>query len=178
MSLSTKVGPTFVATDDFQPASVALASDGTRWEEPISEKPQKPSETKDREKSRDTIDDERSGETAFDEAVRMKKVLKGGLRESKWQIPGHDAVKKRRARGLAGTYEEEQKNSFLFLSSKDRTPVETPETSRAATPQALTPQALTPRALTPPPAAESQSSTRKPRSRRGRETILVINSIG
>jgi len=139
LSAENRVGPAFVVTDNFQPASVAL----TR-EEPKSKKAQKPGETKEREKP---IDNERSGETAFDEAVRTKKVLRGGLKESKWVVPGLDPVKKRRARGLPGTYEEEQKQSLLFLS-KDRKPVEALETSQAATPQVLTP-----RALTPPPAA-------------------------
>jgi hypothetical protein len=165
LSAENRAGPAFVVIDDFQPASVAPASDDTRWEGPISQKPQKSGETKDRKKP---IDNERSGETAFDEAVRMKKVFKGGLKESKWVVPGLDPVKKRRARGLPGTYEEEQKKSLLFLS-KDRNPVEAPETSRATTPQALTP-----RALTPPPAPEQNQSNRKPRGRKGRETILYI----
>jgi hypothetical protein len=112
-------------------------------------------------------DDERSGETAFDEAVRTKKVLRGGLGDSKWFVRGLDPVEKRRARGLPGTYEEEQKKvsevkswrfyvhlltegmkSFLFLS-KDRKPIETQET---ATPQA---------APTPPPAPDQSHKPRR-----------------
>jgi hypothetical protein len=90
LSAENRAGPAFVVIDDFQPASVAPASDDTRWEGPISQKPQKSGETKDRKKP---IDNERSGETAFDEAVRMKKVFKGGLKESKWVVPGLDPVK-------------------------------------------------------------------------------------
>ncbi|KAN0068663.1 hypothetical protein V8E54_013387 [Elaphomyces granulatus] len=79
--LRQELGPAFIVTDDFQPG-----------------------ETKDRENAGDTIYNERSGETAFDEAVRTKKVLSGGLRESKWFVRGLDPVEKRRARGLPGTY--------------------------------------------------------------------------
>jgi len=149
-----------------------------------------PGETKDRENSGDTIYNERSGETAFDEAVRTKKVLRGGLRESKWFVRGLDPVEKRRARGLPGTYEEEQKKSFLFLS-KDRKPVETQET---ATPQA----APTPHAPTPPPEPDQShkprrkhrkpatphaptppvpDQPRKPQGRREREMILEPRQI-
>jgi len=73
-------------TENLQPASVAV------------EKTQK---------STDMIDDEKSGETAFDEAGRTKKVLRGGLRESKWFDDGFDPVEKRRSRGLPGTHQED-----------------------------------------------------------------------
>ena len=111
--LRQEVGPAFVVTDDFQPG-----------------------ETKDRENSGDTIYNERSGETAFDEAVRTKKVLRGGLRESKWFVRGLDPVEKRRARGLPGTCEEEQKK-VSPLSAHRRNeelliPIKRPKTCRNA----------------------------------------------
>lgn len=107
VDLKEEVGPAFVVTDNFQSASIALARNSTRWEEPTSE--QNSCETKDHENPGDTIDNDRSGETAFDEAVRTKKVLRGGLRDSKWFVRDLDPVERRRARGLPGTYEEEQK---------------------------------------------------------------------
>lgn len=84
-------------TLDYQPAPV----DNNWWDGSISETPRKSGATTDSEKSRETTDDE--------DEVRTNKVFRGGLKESKWAFAGHDPVKARKARGLPGTYKEEQK---------------------------------------------------------------------
>jgi len=93
---------------DYQPAS----GDNNWWDGSISETPRKSGETTGSEKSRETTDDE--------DDVRTKKVLSGGLKESKWAVAGHDPLKARRARGLPGTYKEEQKKNILSLLNEDR----------------------------------------------------------
>jgi len=94
---------------DYQPAPV----DNNWWDGSISETPRKSGATTDSEKSRETTDDE--------DDVRTNKVFKGGLKESKWAFAGHDPVKARKARGLPGTYKEEQKQNILsLLNEADR----------------------------------------------------------
>lgn len=96
-----------VSLDNYAPAP----ADGNWWDGSISEAPQK---------SRETSDSEKSRETTEDEAARTKKVLRGGLKESKWAVAGLDPVKARRARGLPGTYKEEQKNNILSLLNEEK----------------------------------------------------------
>jgi len=94
---------------DYQPAPV----DNNWWDGSISDTPQKSGGRSDSEKSRETTDDE--------DEVRTKKVLSGGLKESKWAFAGHDPIKARKARGLPGTYKEEQKKNILsLLNEADR----------------------------------------------------------
>jgi len=52
-----------------------------------------------------------SGDNNTQEGSTSKKV---GLQESKWALPDFDPVKARKARGLPGTYKEEQEMSMLW----------------------------------------------------------------
>jgi len=112
---SSTAGSTFLTGQQWPPVSLdnyaPAPADSNWWDGSISEAPQK---------SRETTDSEKSRETTEDEAARTKKVLRGGLRESKWAVAGLDPVKARRARGLPGTYKEEQKNNILLLLNEEK----------------------------------------------------------